>query len=99
MKWKGLAAAAAAVPAATLLAAAAPEVQARLDVDPELFSGDQCLAPDFEGEGCPRRSDLSKDPRLTASAALLAPDLPDPAPLLALDMSVLREGAEVTPSG
>jgi hypothetical protein len=80
----------------TLPAAEAPQAGFRLDVDPELFSNDVCLAPAFEGTGCARRSDPAGDQRPTASAALLAPDLPDPAPLLALDVGVLREGTEVT---
>jgi hypothetical protein len=99
MRWKGLVVVAAAAHAATLLAAEAPQLQVRLDVDPAFFSEDVCLAPAFEGGGCAKRSDPASDARPTASAALLAPDLPDPAPLLSLDVAVLREGTEVTFSG
>jgi hypothetical protein len=99
MRWKDLVAVAAAAPAATLLAAEAPQVQFRLTVDPAFFSEDACLAPAFEGTGCAKLSHLPGDSRPTASAALLAPDLPDPAPLLAFDFEVLREGTEVTFSG
>lgn len=97
MNWSGLLVLAAATPAA-LSAAAAPQLGVRLEVEPELFSSDSCLAPDFEGAGCARHANPHDDSRPTASAALLAPDLVDPAPLLFFDVAVLREGAEVTES-
>lgn len=99
MSWRGLLALAAAVPAVTSLAAAAPQPGVRLEVDPEFFSENDCLAPDFDGAGCAKSSDRAAGSLPTASAALLAPDHVDPAPLLAIDASVLREGAEVTFSG
>lgn len=96
MRWRGLSAIAAAAPTVMLLAAAGPQTDIRLEVDPELFSSDLCLAPEFDGAGCVKGSDPESDSLPTASAALLAPDLVDPAPVLAFDASVLREGAEVT---
>jgi hypothetical protein len=78
---------------ALLLAALAPGAPF-LTADPALFLEDVCLAPAFEGLGCP--APPPSDSRPTASAALLAPDLPDPTPRLALDESVFQAGTEVT---
>jgi hypothetical protein len=84
--------------ASLLLIGAAPEPPVLLPLDPLFFAEDSCLAPAFDGAGCPERGRAGDD-RPTASAALLAPDRPDPAPLLDFDVSVLREGPEVTLSG
>jgi hypothetical protein len=96
MKWKGVLIVAAAAP---LPAAEAQQLHFRLELDPAFFAEDACLAPAFEGTGCAQLSHAPGDSRPTASAALLAPDLADPAPLLAFDFEVLREGTEVTFSG
>ncbi len=81
----------AALPTATVAA----EPAWLLPVDPLFFAEDVCLAPAFAAPGCPPPAQRGDD-RPGASAALLAPDLSDPAPLLVVDPSVLREGTEVT---
>ena len=82
---------------AALLLAGFAEPPPLLAIDPLFFAEEGCLAPEFTGSGCP--APVAAAGHLpTASAALLAPDLGDPAPMLALDVSVLREGAEVTGS-
>ena len=78
---------------AALLAASAPPEPPVLPIEQGFLAEDECLAPAFEGAGCPK-PDTARLP--SASAALLAPDLSDPAPLLAFDVSVLREESEVT---
>jgi hypothetical protein len=80
-----------------LLTALAPEPQPRLELDPSALSGNDCLAPAYESDGCLRESlGAPNDSRLSASAALLAPDLPQSPPSLRIDMAVLRPGAELT---
>jgi hypothetical protein len=92
-----MARAAAAAAAMTLLPASAANAPFRLELDPRLFSEDDCLAPAFDAPNCPVPTpSAAGDSRPTASAALLAPDLPDPAPRLAVDESVFQLGTEVT---
>ena len=78
---------------ALLLAGFAPAAPF-LTADSALFSEDACLAPAFEGTGCP--APPIPDSRPTASAALLAPDLPGTVARLALDEGVFQAGREVT---
>ncbi len=88
---------------ALLVAAAQATPQGPLAVDPLFFTQDECLAPMFEGAGCP--APAAGDERPTASAALLPWEMGDGAPMaepdaiLVLDRSVLREGADVTYAG
>jgi hypothetical protein len=82
--------------AMALLAASAPNAAFRLELDAGLFRGDDCLAPAFDGPNCSAQLITRDDSRPTASAALLAPDLPDPAPRLTLDDEVFRAGTDVT---
>jgi hypothetical protein len=79
------------------LAAAAPRPTFLLPVDPFFFAEDECLAPATGAAGCP---DLSEGENILpmASAALLAPYLHGPAPMLLVELSVLREGTDVTHS-
>ena len=81
--------------AALLLTGFAPAPSGPLAVEPSFFADEACLAPDFDGAGCPSAAP-GQDDALTASAALLAPDLPEPAPRLAVDSSVFREGSGLT---
>lgn len=91
-----MARAAAAGLAMALLAASAPEAPFQLELDPGLFGKDDCLAPAFDAPSCPTGPSRADDARPTASAALLAPDLPDPAPRLTLDETVFQAGTDVT---
>ncbi len=99
---KPLSRAAASIVPLLLVAAQAPP-SGPLAVDPRVFAEDECLAPAFEGAACPQPA--APDARPTSSAALLPWEMPglaptaQPEPVLVLDRSVLREGADVTYAG
>ena len=82
------------LPASLLLAAAtAPQLE-RLAVDPAVLAGGECLAPAYEGPGCP--SARAEAAEYQAAAALPVPNAEDRFILIADTSGLWAWGAELS---